>query len=152
MAQVSVGHERAQEPTPTPRVVSHRVRTCVSGCYWGGFVITPQQVEARLVALSKELDAAQESLNTAELNYYQTKAKLEVQLAQVRLDIANGEKRVTVGEREDLATRICADLLHEHYTAEAVVRSMRANVNRIRTQVDIARSIGTSVRTSIDIS
>ena len=35
---------------------------------------------------------------------------------------------------------------------EARVKASRANVNRIKTQVEIARSIGTSVRTSLDLT
>ena len=42
--------------------------------------------------------------------------------------------------------------LQQMATAEALVRASRANAQRIRTQVDIARSIGTSVRTSMDIA
>jgi len=37
-------------------------------------------------------------------------------------------------------------------TAEATVKSARANATRIRTQVDIARSVGTSVRTEYSVS
>jgi hypothetical protein len=36
--------------------------------------------------------------------------------------------------------------------AEASVKAARANATRIKTQVEIARSIGTSVRTSMDLS
>jgi hypothetical protein len=36
--------------------------------------------------------------------------------------------------------------------AEAAVKAARANANRIKTQVEIARSIGTSVRTSLDLA
>jgi 4-hydroxy-3-methylbut-2-en-1-yl diphosphate synthase IspG/GcpE len=35
---------------------------------------------------------------------------------------------------------------------EAIVKAARANASRIKTQVEIARSIGTSVRTSLDLS
>ena len=34
---------------------------------------------------------------------------------------------------------------------EAIVKANRANVARLRVQVDIARSIGTSVRTGMEI-
>jgi hypothetical protein len=36
--------------------------------------------------------------------------------------------------------------------AEATVKASRANTSRIKTQVEIARSIGTSVRTSMDLA
>jgi hypothetical protein len=36
--------------------------------------------------------------------------------------------------------------------AEASVKAARANASRIKIQVEIARSIGTSVRTSLDLA
>jgi hypothetical protein len=36
--------------------------------------------------------------------------------------------------------------------SEAVVKATRANMQRIKTQIDIARSVGTSVRSSMEIS
>jgi len=37
------------------------------------------------------------------------------------------------------------------YISEAIVKSARANASRIRTQIEIGRSVGASVRTSMEI-
>jgi len=48
---------------------------------------------------------------------------------------------------------VSAEDLHLQMSiAEAMVRAARSNAARIRTQVDIARSVGTSVRTSMELS
>jgi hypothetical protein len=120
-----------------------------------GQIVTPAVVEKRLIDLSKELDTSYEELVAAEHLYHQAKGQYEVQIASARLRVgkefaAQGVK-ATVGEREDMATTAAATELFALYTAEAVVKAARANAQRIRTQIDIARSVGTSVRTSMEV-
>ena len=116
-------------------------------------IVTPQMIEKRLKDLSKEVDTSHRDLADAEKFYYETKAQYELALAHARLSVAtNKEARYTVSDKADLAL-ISTEKLHlQMATAEAVVRAARANSNRIRTQVDLARSIGTSVRTSMEIA
>jgi ribosomal protein L9 len=119
-------------------------------------VVTPAQVEARLYALSKELDTIQKELENQEDNYYMTKAHYEVALARTRMEYAsksnpNG-KNYTVQEREDLALIHNEELHFRLAQAEAMVKAGRANASRIKTQVDITRSIGTSVRVSMEVA
>jgi hypothetical protein len=45
-----------------------------------------------------------------------------------------------------------ADLHKDLAIAQAKVLASRANTNRLKTQVEIARSVGTSVRTSMDLT
>ena len=118
-------------------------------------IITPQMVENHLRKLSKEIDEAHTELQEAESYDLSCKAQYEIALARTRLDLARRSspsgKNYTVGEREDMAI-IENDSLHlQLASAEAIVKGARANAQRIRTQVDIARSVGTSVRTSMDI-
>lgn len=117
---------------------------------------TPQQVEQRLIDLGRELDSAQASLSEAEYGYWRTKTEAEIGLAQARLSIgreaADGGWRVTVQEREDQATVRCAHLIQAVNTAEATVRAMRGNVARVKVHIDIARSVGTSVRAALDLT
>lgn len=118
-------------------------------------VVTPAQVESKLKALSKELDVCHSELVEAEYRYYKTKAMYEIAMAEERLSLArqsapNG-KNYTVGEREDMAIVKNKDLHIEMATADALVRAARANAQRLRAQVDIARSVGTSVRTSMEV-
>ena len=66
------------------------------------------------------------------------------------LSNANG-KNYTVQEREDLALIENEELHFQMASIDATVRSVRGNIVRINKQVDITRSIGTSVRTSLEI-
>ena len=119
-------------------------------------MITPAKIESRLYELSKEIDESHEELVKAEQDYYTTKASYEIGLAKARMSYAevsnpkNG-RNYTVGEREDLALLECKELHYKLAIAESVVKSARANAIRIKTQVEITRSIGTSVRTSMDV-
>ena len=113
-------------------------------------VITPQMVETELRKMSKEVDLSFNDLSGAERLYFKAKADYEIQLARARVTLATGVKKLTVQEKEDHALLATEDLHYQLATAEAVVRSARANVQRIRTQVDILRSVGTSVRSSME--
>lgn len=118
-------------------------------------VVTPQQIEKRLYDLSKEIDISNDELMAAEHTYNTVKTEYEIAMARSRMSLASKSsptgKNYTVGEREDMALLENQDLHLRLGIAEAQVKAARANVARIRTQVDIARSIGTSVRTSIDL-
>ena len=118
-------------------------------------IITPVQVEKRLKDLSGELDSVHDDLVVAEAVYFSTKAEYEVSLAKTRLTLANKTsstgKNFTVGEREDMALVENAELHFAIAVAEAQVKAARANSMRIKTQVDIARSISVSVRTGMEL-
>ena len=117
--------------------------------------VTPQTVEKRLVDLSKELDEAHIGAEEAEKAYYEAKANYEIGIAKARMTVgqrhANRGIKCTVQEREDEATILTDSLLLAYYTAEAVVKAARGNLQRVRTQVDIARSVSASVRSSLEM-
>lgn len=114
-------------------------------------IVTPQQIEKRLVDLSKEIDESQKFLDSAEEEYYIAKAQCEVKLAEERLNLAKGGVKMTIQEKEDVATVACQNYIFALAVSEAKVRAARSNASRIRTQVDIARSIGTSVRSALEL-
>lgn len=114
-------------------------------------MITPQKIETRLYELSKEIDDSHAELIKAEISYFKIKAEYEIGLAKVRLKHAQSDMKMTVSQREDLALMENANLHFDLAVAEAHVRAERANAIRIKTQVDIARSIGTSVRSSMEV-
>jgi flagellar biosynthesis chaperone FliJ len=118
-------------------------------------VITPMQVETRLKDLSKLIDEAHDKLVDSEMMYHQAKADYEIAMAKTRLDLARRSsptgKNYTVGEREDMAIAENQELHRQVAQLEAIIKADRANVARLKVQVDIARSIGTSVRTGMDI-
>jgi len=119
-------------------------------------IITPAMVEQKLRGLSKEVDEAHKVLVEVETIYHSVKAEYEISMAKSRITLAtksapNG-KNYTVGEREDLALVQNEELHKDLSIIQARVLASRANTNRLKMQVDIARSVGTSVRTSMDLT
>lgn len=114
-------------------------------------VITPEKVESRLYELSKEIDIAHDELVGAEKNYHTAKAAFEIAIAHARITIGLSNMKLRVGDVADKALIQCEKEWNEIQYAEALVKAARANAQRVRTQVDIARSIGTSVRASLEV-
>lgn len=117
-------------------------------------IITPAQVEQRLMQLSGLLEKAQAQLNSAEEQYTTAKAEYEVALAKSRVALATevgaNNKLLTATEKEDKAL-IANESKHLILAStEVLVKAARANVAHLKTQVDIARSIGSSVRSSLE--
>ena len=112
-------------------------------------MVTPAAIENKLIALSKEVDEAHRYLDEAELTYHVSKATYEIAMAKARLSF--GASKMRVQDVQDQALVICSDKYTALNSAEATVKAARANAQRIRTQVDIARSVGTSVRASLEI-
>lgn len=119
-------------------------------------IITPARIEKRLHDLSKEVDAAHVELVEVESNYNKTKAEYEIAMAKSRINYASKSspmgKNYTVQEREDMSLIDNADLHAKMGIVDAQVKAARANTQRLKIQVEIARSIGTSVRTSMDLT
>jgi len=118
-------------------------------------VVTPVQVEARLKELSKLIDQAHDDLVHAESLYHQNKASYEIAIASSRLSLANKSspsgRNYTVGERDDMALLENRDLHRIVAGDEAIVKANRANVARLRVQVDITRSISSSIKATLDL-
>lgn len=118
-------------------------------------VLTPVAVERRLRDLGKELDEASAKCEAAEFNYVQAKIDFDLGSAKERLRIRDRAlergAKVTVQEIEDNALVNCATQYTNVNIAEATVKAARANVSRVKTQIDIARSVGTSVRASLEV-
>jgi len=119
-------------------------------------IITPAMVEQKLRGLSKEVDEAHKVLIEVETIYHSVKAEYEIAMAKSRMALAIKSsptgKNYTVGEREDLALVQNEELHKDLAIVQAKVLASRANTNRLKMQVDIARSVGTSVRTSMDLT
>ena len=114
-------------------------------------MITPAKVEARLVELSKEIDEAHTDLVEAENEFHIATAQYELAMAKSRIKNSQADMKMTVGMREDQAL-IDNEILHTRVAlAEAQVKASRANANRLRVQVDITRSVSSSIKASMDI-
>jgi hypothetical protein len=119
-------------------------------------VVTPAQLEKRLYNLSKAIDESYSELVEVESHYNSHKAHYEIAIARSRMEYSMKSsptgKNFTVSEREDMALLANEELHIRVAMAEAQVKAARANVARIKTQVDIARSIGTSVRSALELA
>ena len=113
--------------------------------------ITPEKVENRLYELSKEIDSAHDELVAAEKKYHTDKAVFEIAIARARIHIGMNNQKLRVGDVADKALLEVEKEWVDLQTAEALVKAARGNAARVRTQVDIARSIGTSVRASMEV-
>jgi outer membrane protein TolC len=114
-------------------------------------VITPQQVEKRLFDLSKEMDEAHSDLVQAEHEFHTATANYEIAMAKSRMKNSHSDLKMTATMREDQAL-IENEAMHLRLAiAEASVKASRANVNRIRTQVDITRSISSSIKATLEL-
>ncbi len=118
-------------------------------------VILPGHVDRRLITLSKELDTATMWLCDAEEGYMAAKTAHDIAAATQRMRmkqimIETGQKP-TVQEIEDRALLAYRDELTELNACEGIVKAARANSARIRVQIDIARSVGASVRAAMDV-
>lgn len=113
-------------------------------------MVTPQVIENRLTALSKDIDSAQEWLEEAEKEYHTAKTEYELGMAKARMTFSSAGK-LRVQDVQDAALLQNADSYIRVNNAEASVKAARGNAQRVRTQVDIARSIGTSVRSSLEL-
>jgi hypothetical protein len=109
------------------------------------------EVEKRLLELADELDEAQDLLTAAELEFAQAEYDNRQSLAQARLTIGNEERRTTDQQRKDEATVFCKSQDFALVMADARVRIARSTVFAIRSKIDIARSLGTSVRSSMEV-
>ena len=115
-------------------------------------IITPAMVEKRLHSLSKEIDEAHYILIGVESRYNATRGQYEVAMARSRMNKSHPDFKLTAVQRDDDALLDNAEAHMNLAIAEAEVKAARANVQRIRTQVDIARSISVSVRASMEIA
>jgi hypothetical protein len=115
-------------------------------------MITPMQVEKRLFELSKEIDEAHNDLIDSEQLFHTTVAQYEIAMAKSRMKNSHADMKMTATMREDSAIIENAELHFQVASAEAQVKAARANANRLRTQVDIARSISVSVRNEMAVS
>ena len=119
-------------------------------------LVTPADVENKLISLSRELDEAHIKLETAETGYGRAKPDWDLEVAKTRFSIrarANeAGRKMTVQEIEDEAMILCELHYVAFCKADAMVRVARANVNRIKVQIDIARSVGTAVRAAMEMA
>ena len=116
--------------------------------------MTPYEVERKLLELSRALDEATQDLIEAESAFTISRRKMDMALARARAENAAGPfgEKLTVQEKADAALLKCESEIGQADADEIWVKGSKAIVNNLKAQVDIIRSIGTSVRSSMDMA
>lgn len=118
-------------------------------------VMTPAEVERQLIRLSKEIDEAHSELLEVESHYNSMKAQYEIAIAKSRMMYSTKSspagKNYTVQQIEALALIDNEELHLRMSIKETLVKGARSNMSRIKVKVDIARSVGSSVRASMEV-
>ena len=113
--------------------------------------VTPEQVETRLRELSREVDEGHSKLENADKQLVDSEFNFKMGMAEERLRISHSDQKMRVGEIEDRALVINKDAYNAYLTAQQIVRAAKSNADRVHTQVQIAQSLGASVRSSLNL-
>lgn len=111
-------------------------------------ILTPAKIEERLYQLSKELDLAHKERVNDENVYYLAKSEYEVGLAKARLALMKSTEKMNADEKNAQVTVDCEEQVRAMNIADAKLKASRANLERIKVQADIARTLSASVRES----
>ena len=119
-------------------------------------IVTPAHVEQRLRELSRELDEAHTRIEEMETLYADAKGTWDIQSAKTRLAVraraGESGRKLTVQEIEDEALIRNQEEYLSFLSADALRNVSRANTARLRIQIDLVRSVGTSVRAAMDLA
>ena len=110
------------------------------------------QVEERLLQLSKEIDEAHAKLAEADQRLVEKEFAFKKGMADARTRISHSDNKMRVQEVDDRALIINEMAYLEYLTAQQIVRAAKSNADRLDTQVQIAQSVGASVRASMTIA
>ena len=114
-------------------------------------ILTPAKIESRLYQLSKELDQAHIESVESEKSYFTAKSEYEIAAAKALINLDTGGLKRNADEKNALVVIKVAQQLTALNNADAIVRASRGNMNRLKIQCDIARSLGASVRDSTNL-
>jgi len=114
--------------------------------------VTPAEVERQMLDLLKANRAAYDELRACEEQYERCSADWEVQKAKAYLATFTNEDRWTEARRTAYAVSQCEDTRIHLAAATSRVRAARAKVAAIKVEVDLVRSVGTSVRSSLEMT
>jgi hypothetical protein len=114
--------------------------------------LTLIDIETRLYELSAELDQATIECADHEYTFHIAEAKLEVAKAKSFLSIDPTDRKITVDEKKATTISDTADLIYQHAESKARIMASRRNCERLRVQIDIARSQGSLIKSSMELS
>lgn len=116
-------------------------------------IVTPMQVERNMHLLYDEIDGIPAQIKEAEEAYALAKVAYEIAEASAWMNaVAPGGGKLTVGERERIATLATEPQLRALLLADATRKAAQANATKVRVQADLIRSMGASMRSSMEMA
>lgn len=114
--------------------------------------VNPAQVEQQMLQLLKDNRAAYDELRMCEAEFEKRSSDWEIHKARAYLATFASEEKWTEARRSAYAVSKCEDARLLLGAATARVKAARAKVAAIKVEVDLVRSVGTSVRSSLEMS
>lgn len=111
--------------------------------------VTPRSIEQRLIELEGAIDHAYEYMAKMEIAYQDAKTAYELGMARSRT--LPRESKTTAQEREDDALLANQTEYEEMMAAYGILKGARGNLERLRVQVDITRSLGATLRAALEM-
>ena len=111
--------------------------------------VTPRSIEQRLIELEGAIDHAYEYMAKMEIAYQDAKTAYELGMARSRT--APTEDKRTEKMKEDYALLSNQPEYEEMMAAYGLVKGARGNLERLRVQVDITRSLGATLRAALEM-
>lgn len=111
--------------------------------------VTPQSIENRLIQLEGAIDYAYDYAAKQEISYQDAKTAYELAMAASRTTPTESKRGVQ--EKEDYALLENRSEYEEMMAALGLVKAARGNLERLRIQVDITRSLGATLRSAMEM-
>jgi hypothetical protein len=112
--------------------------------------LTPVRVEQQLRLLNRQLDESQVDCAKDEKAYTDAKYAYEIRAATLMEELRFSPERRTVADKEAFVTLEARKELHALYDADSAIKITRSQIQKLRTQADIVRSLGASVKASME--
>ena len=114
--------------------------------------LTPVQIEQQLRLLSRRLEESQKEAERVEGAYGHAVYEFEKKKARLVLELKAGTEKFTVAETE-ATVLIEADVERWAVVEAEIAKNInRTNIQKLRTQSELARSVAVSVRTSMGMA
>lgn len=114
--------------------------------------LTPIQIEHHLRSLSRQLDESQAQAERTERQYALAVYEFEKAKARIVLELRDSGVKWSVAETE---AKVLLDADKERFAvveAQIALNINKANIQKLRTQSELARSVAVSVRTSMGMA
>lgn len=114
-------------------------------------ILTPAEVEQMMVSLSTELESLTEQMENDEQDLYAKEGAFEISRARVLEALSRDGVRRNAATVDAMVLLECKREWEEMREAKRVCEADRRQIARVKYQIDVARSLNASVRSSMEI-